>query len=67
MVQLFRPTGYSDIKYHYFIITLIMLVMKRIFGNVFCFFIGNINQQAQNDRNSVYIVLEIIKNVLRQF
>ena len=36
------------------------------FGNVFCFCIGNINQQAQNDRNSVYIVIEIIKNVLRQ-
>ena len=34
------------------------------FGTVFCFFIGNINQQARNDRNSVYIVIEIIKNVL---
>ena len=36
------------------------------FGNVFCIFIGNINQQARNDRNSVYIVMEISKNVLRQ-
>ena len=36
------------------------------FDNVFCIFIGNINQQARNDRNSVYIVIEIIKNVLRQ-
>ena len=36
------------------------------FGNVFCIFIGNINQQARNDRNSVYIVIEISKNVLRQ-
>ena len=36
------------------------------FSNVFCIFIGNINQQAQNERNSVYIVIEIIKNVLRQ-
>ena len=36
------------------------------FGNVFCIFIGNNNQQARNDRNSVYIVIEMIKNVLRQ-
>ena len=36
------------------------------FGNVFCIFIGNINQEARNDRNSVYIVIEIIKNVLRK-
>ena len=36
------------------------------FGNVFCIFIWNINQLARNDRNSVYIVIEIIKNVLRQ-
>ena len=38
------------------------------FGNVFCIFIGNINQQARNDINSVglYIVIAIIKNVLRQ-
>ena len=36
------------------------------FGYVFCIFIGNINQQARNDRNPVYIVIEIIKNVLRQ-
>ena len=33
------------------------------FHNVFCISIGNINQQARNDRNSVYIVIEIIKNV----
>ena len=36
------------------------------FINVFCIFIGNNNQQAGNDRNSVYIVIEKIKNVLRQ-
>ena len=39
------------------------------FGNVFRIFIRNINRQARNDRNSVgplYIVIEIIKNVLRQ-
>ena len=36
------------------------------FGNVFCIFIGNNNQHARNDRNSLYIVIEIIKNVLRQ-
>ena len=38
------------------------------FGNVFRIFIGNINQQARNDINSVglYIVTAIIKNVLRQ-
>ena len=34
-------------------------------SNVFCMFIGNNNQQARNDRQS-YIVIEIIKNVLRQ-
>ena len=43
-----------------------MLVFVTYFGNIFCIFIGNINQQARNDRNSVYIVIEIIKNVLRQ-
>ena len=37
------------------------------FGNVFCIFIGNNNQQARNDRNSVYFVIEIMKNVLRQY
>ena len=36
------------------------------FGNLFCIFIDNINQEARKDRNSVYIVIEIIKNVLRQ-
>ena len=36
------------------------------FGDVFCIFIGNINQQARKDRDSVYIVIEIFKNVLRQ-
>ena len=36
------------------------------FGNVFCIFIRNINQQARNDKKSVYIVIEISKNVLRQ-
>ena len=39
------------------------------FGNVFRIFIRIIIQQARNDRNSVgplYIVIEIIKNVLRQ-
>ena len=36
------------------------------FGNVFCIFVGNINQQARNERNSIYIVIGIIKNVLRQ-
>ena len=36
------------------------------FSNVFCIFILNINQQARKDRNSVFIVIKIIKNVLRQ-
>ena len=36
------------------------------FSNVFFIFIGNPNQQARNDRNSVYIIIEITKNVLRQ-
>ena len=38
------------------------------FGNVFCIFIWNNNQQARNDTNSVglYIVIKIIKHVLRQ-
>ena len=36
------------------------------FGNVFCIFVGDIDQQARKDRDSVYIVIEIIKNVLRQ-
>ena len=43
-----------------------MLVIVTYFGNVFCIFIQDINQQARNDRNSVYIVIEIIKNVLRE-
>ena len=36
------------------------------FGNVFCIFVGNINQQARNDRNSIYIVIGIINNVFKQ-
>ena len=36
------------------------------FSNVFCIFIWNINQQPRNDRKSVFIVIKIIKNVLRQ-
>ena len=36
------------------------------FGNVFCICNGNIKQQARNDKNSVYIVIKIIKNVLSQ-
>ena len=36
------------------------------FSKVFCIFIGNINQQARKNRNSVFIVIKIIKNVLRK-
>ena len=36
------------------------------FGNVFCIFIGNIFQRHKMTENSVYIVIKIIKNVLRQ-
>ena len=36
------------------------------FSSVFCIFIWNINQQPRNDRKSVFIVIKIIKNVLRQ-
>ena len=64
MIQLF--TVYSDILVSLLYHNMNYVSYVTYFGNVFCIFIGNNNQQERKDKNSVYIVMEKIKNVLRQ-